>query len=178
MTEQQVEVVASAWDVRAEASLWALRQRADEFERAHLGDLTMAVQDGITALAERFCLRRVRMNDRSQFAQTDPGRHGHTDFTNHLSGVARHDGRSKDFIASLLDMEFDETIFLAVQHRAVHVLELAHVSVDFQAAAASQIPVQRVGNPDDIANSIAFFTGEAAGFVSGQVLYVAGGPLN
>ncbi|WP_415939062.1 3-oxoacyl-ACP reductase FabG [Streptomyces sp. 039-1] len=49
---------------------------------------------------------------------------------------------------------------------------------DFQAAAATQIPVQRVGNPDDIANSIAFFTGEAAGFVSGQVLYVAGGPLN
>jgi 3-oxoacyl-[acyl-carrier protein] reductase len=47
---------------------------------------------------------------------------------------------------------------------------------DFKAAAASQIPVQRVGEPDDIANAIAFFTGEAAGFVSGQVLYVAGGP--
>jgi 3-oxoacyl-[acyl-carrier protein] reductase len=49
---------------------------------------------------------------------------------------------------------------------------------EFQAAAAGQIPVQRVGRPDDIANAIAFFTGEAAGFVSGQVLYVAGGPLN
>jgi 3-oxoacyl-[acyl-carrier protein] reductase len=49
---------------------------------------------------------------------------------------------------------------------------------EFQAAAATQIPVQRVGKPDDIANAIAFFTGEAAGFVSGQVLYVAGGPLN
>ncbi|GAA2302971.1 3-oxoacyl-ACP reductase FabG [Streptomyces violaceusniger] len=49
---------------------------------------------------------------------------------------------------------------------------------DFQKAAASQIPVQRVGEPADIANAIAFFTGEAAGFVSGQVLYVAGGPLN
>lgn len=49
---------------------------------------------------------------------------------------------------------------------------------DFKAAAATQIPVQRVGNPDDISNAIAFFTGEAAGFVSGQVLYVAGGPLD
>lgn len=49
---------------------------------------------------------------------------------------------------------------------------------EFQAAAATQIPVQRVGRPDDIANAIAFFTGDAAGFVSGQVLYVAGGPLN
>ena len=49
---------------------------------------------------------------------------------------------------------------------------------DFQQAAASQIPVQRVGRPEDIANAIAFFTGEEAGFVSGQVLYVAGGPLD
>ena len=40
---------------------------------------------------------------------------------------------------------------------------------EFQAAAATQIPVQRVGQPDDIANAIAFFTGEDAGFVSGQV---------
>ncbi|GHE47998.1 3-oxoacyl-ACP reductase [Streptomyces longispororuber] len=49
---------------------------------------------------------------------------------------------------------------------------------DFKAAAATQIPVQRVGEPEDIANAIAFFTGDAAGFVSGQVLYVAGGPLD
>ncbi|MFI1972408.1 beta-ketoacyl-ACP reductase [Streptomyces cinnamoneus] len=49
---------------------------------------------------------------------------------------------------------------------------------DFQTAAASQIPVQRVGDPEDIANAIAFFTDERAGFVSGQVLYVAGGPLD
>src|SRR5438105_3100304 len=49
---------------------------------------------------------------------------------------------------------------------------------EFQAAAATQIPVQRVGRPEDIAGAIAFFTGDEAGFVSGQVLYVAGGPLN
>ncbi|GAA2709797.1 MULTISPECIES: 3-oxoacyl-ACP reductase FabG [Streptomyces] len=49
---------------------------------------------------------------------------------------------------------------------------------DFKAAAASQIPVQRVGEPEDVANAIAFFAGEQAGFVSGQVLYVAGGPLD
>jgi 3-oxoacyl-[acyl-carrier protein] reductase len=49
---------------------------------------------------------------------------------------------------------------------------------DFQTAAAGQIPVQRVGKPEDVAGAIAFFTGEQAGFVSGQVLYVAGGPLD
>jgi 3-oxoacyl-[acyl-carrier protein] reductase len=48
---------------------------------------------------------------------------------------------------------------------------------DFQAAAAAQIPVRRVGQPDDVANIISFLASEASGFVSGQVIYVAGGPL-
>jgi 3-oxoacyl-[acyl-carrier protein] reductase len=47
---------------------------------------------------------------------------------------------------------------------------------DFQAGAAKGIAVQRVGQVEDIANAISFFASEAAGFVSGQVLYVAGGP--
>jgi 3-oxoacyl-[acyl-carrier protein] reductase len=41
---------------------------------------------------------------------------------------------------------------------------------------AKEIPVQRAGQPEDIANMVAFFAGEAAGFVSGQIIYVAGGP--
>ncbi|MGW5877752.1 3-oxoacyl-ACP reductase FabG [Nocardiopsis terrae] len=49
---------------------------------------------------------------------------------------------------------------------------------DMKAFKAKEIPVQRVGGPEDIANAVAFFTGEDAGFVSGQVLYVAGGPLD
>jgi len=48
---------------------------------------------------------------------------------------------------------------------------------DFQKAAASQIPVRRVGTPDDVAHVISFLVSEGAGFVSGQVIYVAGGPL-
>jgi 3-oxoacyl-[acyl-carrier protein] reductase len=47
---------------------------------------------------------------------------------------------------------------------------------DFKAAAASLIPVARVGQPADIAAAVSFFVSEEAGFVSGQVLYVAGGP--
>jgi 3-oxoacyl-[acyl-carrier protein] reductase len=49
---------------------------------------------------------------------------------------------------------------------------------DFQAGAAKGIPVQRVGQPEDIANAVSFFVGDAASFVSGQVLYVAGGPVS
>jgi 3-oxoacyl-[acyl-carrier protein] reductase len=48
---------------------------------------------------------------------------------------------------------------------------------DFQQAAATRIPVRRVGRPDDIAHVASFLASEGAGFVSGQVVYVAGGPL-
>ena len=47
---------------------------------------------------------------------------------------------------------------------------------DFKAAAAAQIPVNRVGHPDDIAHLASFFVSEGAGFISGQVVYAAGGP--
>jgi 3-oxoacyl-[acyl-carrier protein] reductase len=49
---------------------------------------------------------------------------------------------------------------------------------DFKAGAASQIPVRRVGEPQDIAHLASFFVSEGAGFISGQVVYAAGGPTD
>jgi 3-oxoacyl-[acyl-carrier protein] reductase len=49
---------------------------------------------------------------------------------------------------------------------------------DFKAGAASQIPVRRVGEPEDIAHLASFFVSEGAGFISGQVVYAAGGPTD
>ncbi len=49
---------------------------------------------------------------------------------------------------------------------------------DFITHSAAQIPVGRIGQPEDIAATIAFLVSEEAGFVSGQVIYVAGGPLD
>jgi 3-oxoacyl-[acyl-carrier protein] reductase len=57
----------------------------------------------------------------------------------------------------------------------------ARVGVDFEEfkkATAATIPVNRTGKPEDIAAAASFFCSEEAGFVSGQVLYVAGGPRN
>ena len=42
--------------------------------------------------------------------------------------------------------------------------------------AAKIIPVGRVGQPRDVANVICFLASDEAGFVSGQIIYVAGGP--
>ena len=44
------------------------------------------------------------------------------------------------------------------------------------ANASKTIPVRRVGQPRDIANVICFLSSDEAGFVNGQIIYVAGGP--
>src|SRR5258707_9935372 len=56
--------------------------------------------------------------------------------------------------------------------------ERVGVSFDvFQKAAAERIPVRRIGQPSDVAHAISFLVSDGAGFLSGQVIYVAGGPL-
>ena len=47
---------------------------------------------------------------------------------------------------------------------------------DLQEHSAGQIPLRRVGQPDDVAGVIAFLCSADAAFVSGQVIYVRGGP--
>jgi 3-oxoacyl-[acyl-carrier protein] reductase len=47
---------------------------------------------------------------------------------------------------------------------------------EFTAAVAAQTPVRRVGEPDDVAGVIAFLCSADASYVSGQVIYVRGGP--
>ncbi|MEV0714410.1 3-oxoacyl-ACP reductase FabG [Asanoa sp. NPDC050611] len=55
----------------------------------------------------------------------------------------------------------------------------ARMGIDFETmkkAGAEQIAVKRVGQPEDVAHTISFLVSEGAGFVSGQVIYVSGGP--
>jgi 3-oxoacyl-[acyl-carrier protein] reductase len=66
--------------------------------------------------------------------------------------------------------------FIATEMTAATAQRLGIPFEQFKAESAQQIPVGRVGEPEDIANAVSFFASEAAGFVSGQVLYVAGGP--
>jgi 3-oxoacyl-[acyl-carrier protein] reductase len=57
----------------------------------------------------------------------------------------------------------------------------ARVGVDFdtfQEQIASQTPARRVGRPEDISHTVSFLVSEGAGYVNGQVIYVAGGPCD
>lgn len=67
--------------------------------------------------------------------------------------------------------------FIATDMTAATAARIGVGFEDFQKAAAASIPVRRVGTPDDVAHVISFLASEGAGFVSGQVIYVAGGPL-
>lgn len=46
----------------------------------------------------------------------------------------------------------------------------------FMEHVAKEVPLRRVGQPEDVASTIAFLCSDDAGYVSGQVIYVAGGP--
>jgi 3-oxoacyl-[acyl-carrier protein] reductase len=48
----------------------------------------------------------------------------------------------------------------------------------FRDAAVKNIAVGRSGKPEDIASVVAFLAGDEAGFISGQTLYVCGGPAS
>src|SRR6266581_948129 len=67
--------------------------------------------------------------------------------------------------------------FIATDMTAATAARVGVSFEDFQKGAAAQIPVRRVGHPEDVAHVASFLASEGAGFVSGQVIYVAGGPL-
>ena len=46
----------------------------------------------------------------------------------------------------------------------------------FMEAVSEQVPLRRVGQPEDVAGTIAYLCSDEASYVSGQVIYVRGGP--
>jgi 3-oxoacyl-[acyl-carrier protein] reductase len=68
--------------------------------------------------------------------------------------------------------------FIATDMTAATAARLGLSFEDFKAGAAAEIPVGRVGEVEDVAAVIAFFASEESGFISGQIIYAAGGPVS
>jgi 3-oxoacyl-[acyl-carrier protein] reductase len=66
--------------------------------------------------------------------------------------------------------------FIDTEMTRATAIRLGRDPEEWKAEIAEQIPVRRAGVPRDIANLIAFLCGDEACFISGQVIYVAGGP--
>ena len=67
--------------------------------------------------------------------------------------------------------------FIATDMTAATAARLGMTFEDFQATVASQVPARRIGAVDDVAHTISVLASEGARYISGQVIYVAGGPL-
>jgi 3-oxoacyl-[acyl-carrier protein] reductase len=66
--------------------------------------------------------------------------------------------------------------FIATEMTKATAARLGRDWDEYVAERAAGIPVNRAGQPEDIAHTVSFLVSEGAGFVSGQVIYVAGGP--
>lgn len=68
--------------------------------------------------------------------------------------------------------------FIATDMTAATARRLGVTFDEFKSEVAKDTSVGRVGTPDDIAHAVSYFCSQDAGFVTGQVLYVAGKPLD
>lgn len=66
--------------------------------------------------------------------------------------------------------------FIETEMTAATAARMGMTFDELKKRAAADIPVARVGVPDDVAHAVSFLASAGAGFVSGQILYVAGGP--
>ena len=56
-------------------------------------------------------------------------------------------------------------------------IQTGWISPELEKEISNYIPLQRVGQPEDVANAIVFFASEQASWITGQLLYVGGGKV-
>jgi len=54
-------------------------------------------------------------------------------------------------------------------------VQSGYIPSDMEEALITDIPLQRIGRPEDIANAVVFFASEQAAWITGQLLFVHGG---
>jgi 3-oxoacyl-[acyl-carrier protein] reductase len=54
-------------------------------------------------------------------------------------------------------------------------VQSGYISSEMEETLAADIPLRRVGRPEDIANTVVFLASEQANWVTGQLIFVHGG---
>jgi 3-oxoacyl-[acyl-carrier protein] reductase len=54
-------------------------------------------------------------------------------------------------------------------------VQSGYISSDAEETLIMDIPLKRIGRPEDIANAVIFFASEQAAWITGQLLFVHGG---
>jgi 3-oxoacyl-[acyl-carrier protein] reductase len=54
-------------------------------------------------------------------------------------------------------------------------VQSGYIGAEAERTLIAEIPLRRVGRPEDIANAVTFFASEQAGWITGQVIFVHGG---
>jgi 3-oxoacyl-[acyl-carrier protein] reductase len=147
----------------------------DDFDTVittHLRGTFLAAQAAQAHMVEQKSGKMVLISSSSA-----EGNRGQTNYSAAKAGIQ---GMAKTFAIELgpfgINVNCVAPGFVVTQMTAQTAERIGLDFEEFQRLAAEQIPVRRVGQPEDIAGVIAFLCSEDAGFVSGQVIYVRGGP--
>jgi len=54
-------------------------------------------------------------------------------------------------------------------------IQTGYISPELEKSLIPEIPLRRIGKPEDIAKAVLFFTSEQANWITGQLLFVYGG---
>jgi NAD(P)-dependent dehydrogenase (short-subunit alcohol dehydrogenase family) len=133
----------------------------------HLGAAIQLVQAALPAMRERKFGRVVLLSSRAALgAQT---RTSYSATKAGMLGMAR---------TWALELAADGITVNVVAPGPIHsdmFYDVIPAGSEREKKLAASIPVQRIGEPADVTRAVAFFADPAAGFITGQVLYVCGG---